>query len=266
MRQSIVKRKLTAGEQVLVAKVCFLDPSIVEMLGLLGFDCLWICNEYRAINPQTLENMIRAGRAAGADCVIRTGPESFDDFARILAMGADGLMVPHLQSAQHARRVVERTKFPPLGRRALESINADADFGLMPLDKYMTRANEETFLVLQIEDGEALEQVEEIAAVAGIDVLFVGAGDLSVSLGVPGQVKHPRVLEAVRRAVRACEGRGIACGTSAIDPEHCRVLLDEGVRYFADGSDWRILLAGVRQHKQAFGELGFTFREDSARA
>ena len=261
-----MKRKLKAGEPVLVAKVCFLDPNIVEMLSLLGLDCVWICNEYRAIDPQALENMVRAARAGGADCVVRTGSKSFDDFPRFLAMGANGLMIPHVRSAEHARRVVERVKFPPLGRRPLESINADADFGLMPLDTYMTQANEETFLLLQIEDGEALEQVEEIAAVPGLDVLFVGAGDLSVSMGVPGELKAPEVLDGVRTVVRACEAHGIVCGTSAIDPDHCQTLLDLGVRYFADGSDWRILLGGFRKQKQAFSKLGFTFREERTRS
>ena len=228
MQKSLVKQKLAEGQLVLVPKVCFMDPNIVEMMGLLGFDCIWICNEYKAIDPTTLENMVRAGRATGTECVIRTGANSFDDLARFLSMGANGLMIPHVQTAEHARRAVDRIKYPPLGHRELEDVNADADYGLMPLDEYLKAANDETVVVVQIEDMEAADNVEEIAEVAGIDVLFVGPADLALSLGVPGQVRHPKVLEVIRRVVRACEANHLVCGTPALDPEHCQLLIGQG--------------------------------------
>jgi 2-keto-3-deoxy-L-rhamnonate aldolase RhmA len=261
MQKSIVKEKLAAGRLVLVPKICFMDPNIVETLGLFGFDCAWICNEYKAIDPTVLENMVRAGRASGIECIIRTGVNSFDDFSRFLAMGANGLMIPHVQTPQHARRAVDGIKYPPLGHRELEDINADANFGLMPLNEYLKAANDETVIVVQIEDMEAIERVEEIAEVQGIDVLFVGPADLALNLGVPGQCKHPKVLDAIRRVIKACEARNLVCGTPAIDPEHCKRLIDEGVRYLTDGSDWRMLTDGFRRTKETFGKLGFSFRE-----
>lgn len=265
MQKSIVKRKLADGGLVLVPKVCFMDPNIVEMLGLLGFDSVWICNEYKAIDPTTLENMVRAGRAAGIECVIRTGVNSCDDFARFLAMGANGLMIPHVQTAKKARQIIRRVKYPPLGERELENINADADYGLMPLEDYLNAANRETLIVLQIEDMKSLKRVDEIAEVEGVDVLFVGPGDLALSLGVPGQYKHPKVIKAVRRVVKACEANGLVCGTPAINPEHCKFLIDQGVRYLTDGSDWRVLLGGFQQSKKDYAKLGFSFRTNGDR-
>ncbi|MBN1591114.1 MAG: hypothetical protein JW888_16490 [Pirellulales bacterium] len=265
MQTSVVKRKLAEGKPVLVPKVCYHDPHIVEMLGLLGFDCVWLCNEYRAIAPGTLEHLVRAARASGMECLIRGGMDGFDDLPRFLAAGANGMMLPHVASADHARRAVERIKFPPLGKRELENINADAAFGLMPLEEYLQAANDETLVVAQVEDMEAIEQADEIAQVDGIDVLFVGTGDLALTLGVPGQHKHARVVQAIRRVVQACRSHGRVCGAPALDPDHCRCLIDEGVRYFTDGSDWRLLLQGFRDVKQRFGDVGLTFRPERIR-
>ncbi|HBO42541.1 MAG TPA: hypothetical protein DD670_01120 [Planctomycetaceae bacterium] len=262
MQTSIVKKKLAEGKPVLVPKVCYLDPGIVEMLGLLGFDSVWLCNEYRAIDSSKMEHLVRAGRAAHIECVVRIGAGGLDDAVRFLGMGANGIMIPHVQSVDQARLAVDRLKYPPVGHRELENINADADFGLMPLDEYLRAANEETLLVVQLEDAAAIERADEFAQIEGIDVLFVGPADLSLALGVPGQLKHPKVVEAIRHVVAACQKHGCVCGTPALDVEHCRSLTDAGVRYFTDGSDWRHLIGGFRQTKQDFGQIGFHFREE----
>ncbi|NLE36470.1 MAG: hypothetical protein GX621_00430 [Pirellulaceae bacterium] len=262
MQTSIVKRKLAEGKPVLVPKACYMDPNIVEMLGLLGFDSVWLCNEYRAIDPSRMEHLVRAGRAAHIECIIRIGAEGLDDAVRFLGMGANGIMIPHVHSVDQARRVVNRLKFPPVGHRELENINADADFGLMPLDEYLRQANEQTLLVAQLEDAAAIERAGDFAQVEGIDVLFVGPADLALALGVPGQLKHARVVEAIRHVVAACRKHGRVCGTPALDIEHCELLIDAGVQYFTDGSDWRHLIGGFRQTKQDFGAIGFDFRAE----
>lgn len=259
MRQSTVKRKLKAKQPVLVTKVCFQDPNIVEILGLMGFDCIWVCTEHKVLDPSLLENMVRAARAGNADCLVRTPRHGFDDLARYLGMGAHGLMIPHVENAEVARRVVARSKYPPQGARQLENVNADADFGLMPMLDYLKRANDETFIVAQVEDTDAMKRADEIAAVPGIDVLYVGVMDLSLSMGIPGEPKHPRVVEAIRQIVRVCESAGITCGTAAIDPEHCRLLMDAGVRFFTERSDWRAVVQSFRGAIESYSKLGFTF-------
>ena len=260
MQKSIIKRKLRQGELVLMPKVCFVDPSIVEMLGRMGFDGIWICTEYKAIDPSTMDNMVRACRAAGVDCIIRTGVHSDDDLPRLLSMGANGLMIPHVENPESIRRVIARIKFPPLGQRELETVNADADFGLMPLGDYLQFANDETFVIAQVESVEAIEHAEEIASIEGVDVVFVGPGDLSLNMGIPGQVKHARVVEAIKRVVQACKSTNAVCGTQAISQEHCRMLVNEGVKFFGDGSDWRALLVTFQAHIEAYGKLGFSFQ------
>ena len=241
-------------------KVCFVDPNIVEMLGRMGFDGIWICTEYKAISPDTLENMVRACRTAGVDCIVRTGVQSTDDLPRFLSMGVNGLMIPHVEDPESIRRVIDRVKFPPLGHRELEAVNADADFGLMPLEDYLRFANDNTFVVAQLESIEAMDRAEEIASIEGVDVVFVGPGDLALSMGIPGQVKHPRIVEAIKRVVQACQPTSAVCGTQAITPEHCRRLIDEGVTFFGDGSDWRALLLTFQKCKEIYGKLGFSFQ------
>jgi 4-hydroxy-2-oxoheptanedioate aldolase len=266
MQKSLVKQKLTGGGLALAYNVSFLDANIVEMLGLLGYDCVWICNEYRGINPQTLEHMVRAARAAGMETVLRTGVNSRDDIVRFLATGANALVVPHLHTAAEAREVVRRAKYPPLGERELEHIHADADFGLMSLGDYLKAANDETLIIVQLEDVPSVERADEIAAVQGVDVLFVGPADLSLSMGMPGELEHPQVVELTGQVARACREHNIFCGAPALGPQHCRRLIDLGVRYFTIGSDWSLLLEGMRRTRDAFAPLGFTFRQERCRS
>ena len=260
MKNSIVKHKLRVGEPVLVNKVCFFNADLVELIALMGFDCLWICTEHAPVDAALLKDMVRAGRAGGMDCMIRTGAGSYDDFMRFLELGADGLMIPHRRSREYAQEIVRRCKFPPLGERGIDGVAADADFGLMATGEYIRHANDESFLVLQIEDIHALDNIEAIADVEGLDVLFVGPADLSLSMGIPDQVKHPEILNVIKKVVSACEGKPVVCGTPYIDAEHCRKLIDTGVKFFTGTSDSAIIRAGFANQKDMLRDIGFTFR------
>ena len=261
MQKSIVKQKLKDGKPVFVAKTLFLEPNIVEIMGLMGYDCVWICNEHLGIAPANMANMIRAGRTSGIDCVIRTGEQSYDDFIRFLEMGANGLMIPHVKTAEQARQIVSRIKFAPLGRRGIDGVSADADFGLIPLVDYMKVANEETFIVVQIEDVESIKHLEKITQVEGIDVVFVGAKDLSIDMGIPGQMKHSSIAEVIKRVVKACENTNTVCGTSGGTTERVKELLEMGVKYITGVSDWGLLMRGLKNTRQDFEKIGFTFRD-----
>ncbi len=259
MKKSIVKQKLKSNQPALVNKICFSNADLAELIGLMGFDCLWICTEHTSIDASLLKDMIRAGRATGMDCLMRTGQDSYDDFIRFFEMGANGLMIPHLCDAEHAKEIVRRAKFPPIGERGIDGISADADFGLLPTEEYIKQANDQTFIVVQIENKHTLENIESIAKVEGIDVLFVGPADLSLSLGIPDQVKHPKILEIIERVVKACEGTSAVCGTPYIDPEHCKKLMDIGVKFFTGTSDSGILRKGFANFKNDLKNIGFTF-------
>ncbi len=261
MRKSVVKSKLRAGQPVLVNKICFPNADLAELIGLMGFDCLWICTEHLAIDASVLKDMIRACRASGMDSMIRTGQDSYDDFTRFLESGATGLMIPHVKNSEHAREIVKRAKFPPIGKRGIDGISADADFGLADTNEYIKHANDETFIVVQIEDEYALDDIEQIAQVEGIDVLFLGPADLSLSMGITNQVKHKKILQAIEKIIKACENSSAVCGTPYIDVEHCKRLMNMGVKFFTGTSDSGIIRAGFSALKESLKQLSFDFRE-----
>ena len=262
IRKSIIKQKLAAGENIFTTKISFNDTNLVEMISMMGFDAVWLCNEYRPINPATLEEMVRSARSGGADSIVRIGRNCHDIIPHVLNMGANGIMIPRVHTAEQAQEIIDRIKYPPIGKRDFEYIGADGDFGLTSHIEYLQESNDESVVILQIEDREGLKNVDEIAEVEGIDVLFFGPGDYSLDLGIPLQVKHPKVMHAIDRTVKACEANGIVCGTVSCDPEHGKLLLDHGVRLLASGSDWGLLRNGFRQVQETYRNLGFRFREE----
>ncbi|MFI4913083.1 MAG: HpcH/HpaI aldolase/citrate lyase family protein [Sedimentisphaeraceae bacterium JB056] len=262
MPASIVKSKLKSGRPVLVNKSNFHNPSMVELIGLMGFDCLWLCNEHIAVDQSLMASMLQACRASGMDCVVRVGQDCYADIMRFLELGANGLMLPHITDAASLEKVIDVAKFPPLGHRGIDAVSADADFGMMPLADYLKFANEQTFIVAQIEDVTGLNNIEEIAAVKGVDVIFIGPADLSLNMGIPGQLKHPDIIDAIKRAVKVCRNNNITCGTPGLDPDHSKMLLDMGVGYITGASDYGILVRGFREAREKYRAIGFDFRDE----
>jgi len=254
MRRSKTLEKLRRNEPVIVINPS-LGPNakVVEIAGLLGFDCAWLDTEHREFSTDDIYPMLLAGRLHDMDMVVRIRKQDYGDFFRPLELGATGIMVPHVMSADEARWVVRNAKFAPLGLRGLDAAGPDADMMTTgdPAE-YCRQANRETFICLQIEDREAVEGLDEIAAVPGVDVLFVGPADLSQSLGVPFQPDHDKVQDAIRRAAEAAAANGIAWGTSTGDPEAFERYLNMGARFLNIGSDLGSLLQAWRERLAQF--------------
>lgn len=253
MTNSRVLRKLRAGQFVTTIGVGRVPhPWFAEMIGRTGFDLIWLDLEHRAWGYEIIDPISLACRATGIDLMVRIHKSGYFSPMQALEFGANGLMVPHCRSAQEARQWVEWVRFPPQGRRGFDGAGADADFGLAPPLEHMRHANREVFLVLQIEDREALEEIDAIAAVPGVDLLFVGTGDLSISLGCPMELEHPRMLEAYRMVDAAVKKAGNWWGIPTGGPEAARKALERGARLITCGSDHRFLVGGL---KQAFAEF-----------
>jgi 4-hydroxy-2-oxoheptanedioate aldolase len=168
-------------------------------------------------------------------------------------------MYPRCDDAREARELVTWSKFHPKGKRGADSGNGDNPYCTMPLAPYVAFANEQTFLVAQIEDPSALDHVEEIAEVDGIDVLFFGPGDFGVLSGIPGQFDHPSYAAAIRRIGDAAERAGKAWGMPSPSLERTRELLDMGARFIAHGADIIMVKTGLEAIRESFAGLGFTF-------
>jgi len=238
MRPSRVLRKLRSGQTATCVKLNTGDPRVAEVACAYGFDCIWLDNEHVPTNWSTLENMVRATQIADVDTMVRVVRGAYSEYIRPFEMDATGIMVPHLMSADGAKQVVRMTKFHPHGRRSLDGGNRDGFFCQIPVAQYLRQANRERFVCVQIEDPEAITELDEIAGTPGIDMLFFGPADFSHGSGKPGQTHDPEVL-AARRAVAAAAGRhGKFAGTTCF-AEAFKELRAEGYQFLALGSDVR---------------------------
>jgi 4-hydroxy-2-oxoheptanedioate aldolase len=259
MRPSKIKAKLKRSEPVLVTTIHFTDPSAYELVSLMGFDGLWMDLEHHAASVETANNLMRAARVGTADVMVRPAKGEFMRLGRILEAGAQGIMYPRCADAEEASEVVTWSKFAPLGRRGVDGGNADMPYCTMPLDLYVKEANEQTFVVVQLEEQSAVDNAREIAEVDGVDVLFFGPGDFTVLSGIPGQFDHPKVDAAIRAVADAARRAGKQWGMPVGSPERAKQLLDLGARFLAHGADIIWVKNGLEDTRRRFGSLGFTF-------
>jgi len=256
MTGSRVLRKLRAGEFVTVGGISRVTaPWLSEVVGRLGYDVIWLDLEHRSFGLEVIEPISLACRCTGIDLMVRICKNGYHSPMQALEFGANGIMVPHNRSATEARQWVDWVRFPPVGKRGLDGAGSDADHGLVDVHEYLRHANEEVFLVLQVEDREAVESIEEIAAVKGFDLLFVGPGDLSLSYGVPMDFNHPVLVKAVERVARAARDNGKWWGTTTGTPEDAQHALDLGARMITAGGDHGFLVDGFKTALSSFSKI-----------
>lgn len=253
MTSSRALKLLRGGGLVRVAGVSRVtDPWIAEVIGAIGYDVIWLDLEHRDFGLETVDGMSRACRLAGIDLMVRIEKSGYHSPMQALEFGANGLMIPHIRSAEEARQWVEWCRYPPLGKRGLDGAGADSRYGLDPILPYLEHANRETFLAFQIEDKEAVEQIDSIATVPGFDLFFVGPGDLSLSYGVPMQFDHPLVQEAMKKVNEACKRHGKWWGTTSGSAEAAQHVVDMGAQMFSAGGDHGSLVEGFRRSFESY--------------
>lgn len=218
------------------------------MMGVFGFDGVWICLEHRSLDPSAVSALIHGCRAGGADAIIRIKPANYSAVLPLLEAGAAGIMLPRVQTAEEVRALVDAVKFAPVGTRGYDGIHADARFGTVPLPEYLAESNLNTFLVIQIEEPAVIPQIDAIAALPGVDVLFVGPGDLAIGLGAPGKIDHPPVQGVIRAVGAACARHGKIAGIPC-RADQVAAYRALGYRFFNVISDYRCLAAGLREAK-----------------
>lgn len=258
MHYSVVLKKLRNNEPVWCTKTNLIDPNVVEIYGHLGIHCVWLCMEHMAVDFQTVHNQVRAAKAFGMDSMVRVAKGCYSDWVRPLEMDATGLMVPHVMSRKEAEDIVRMTRFQPWGRRPWEGGNSDGAFALLSPEEYVRFQNEERFIVIQIEDKEAVDCLEEIVQVDHIDVFFLGPCDLAHSYGFAGQIDHPLVHKAVDKLAETCakhkKNWGMPCS-----PETAGDLIERGARFLTCGADILAITDYYRNLRRSFEALGLTF-------
>ena len=203
-------------------------PSLVEMCGHAGFDFVIIDNEHGPASLETTEHMLRAARAAGIIPVVRTVEA---EILRVLDIGASGIQVPQVESAEQARRIVAAAKYPPAGTRGAAFSTRAAGYGFFGGAPHAEKSDAGIAVVVMAETRQAIENIDAIAAVPGVDAVFFGPNDLSFSMDHPAQMKHPDVVAAIEHGVDRVLAAGVAPGVIVANADEFHHWAKRGVRY-----------------------------------
>jgi 4-hydroxy-2-oxoheptanedioate aldolase len=236
MRKSRVLRKLRGDQTANCIKLNLADPRGVELAAMSGFDCVWVDMEHVPSDYQFIENAVRASKLYDCDLMTRVSKGCYSDLIRPLEADTTAIMVPHLMSLEEAKEIVYNTKFYPIGRRPVDGGNADAKFCNISGKDYIRQANEQRFIVVQIEDPEPLIQLEEICALPGIDMIFFGPGDFSQGIGTPFDFSNPMINETRRLIARTAAKYGKFSGTTGSTANYAE-LVAEGYNFINVGAD-----------------------------
>ena len=252
-----VKDKLRRGERALGLSFGFACAPLVEVGALLGFDFTYLDAEHGTISPRECEDLVRAADCRQSPTICRVGTSDPQVMLRYLDTGIAGIQLPHMRTAADVERAVRAVRFHPDGERGLAG-GRWADFGLRdPLPRSVARSNDELLLIAQIEDLDAVERLDELVAVPGVDVWFVGPSDLSQAAGHPGQQDHPEVRALVESTIKKLRDKEKVVGSAAAQPEAANRYFELGVQYvqinvprlFVAGA--QAFLRGVSQQKEA---------------
>jgi staphyloferrin B biosynthesis citrate synthase len=245
------KDRLASGDIILGTFVKTPHPHIVEVLATSAMDCVCLDGEHAPFDRRDLDMCVLAGRAGGLATLVRISHASDEHILNALDCGADGVVVPHVKSADQARAIAKACHYGP-GGRGYAGSSRSAGYGLTPMAAHQANSAAATTVIAQIEDLEALDEIDEIAAVNGIDALFIGRIDLTVALGCDNP-DDPKVIAAVDKIVAACVKAKRRVGMFLPRPSDVAYWRDRGVTFFLLGSDHSFMRAGAAALRTAAG-------------
>jgi 2-keto-3-deoxy-L-rhamnonate aldolase RhmA len=237
-----LRKRLLDGELVVGTMISEVrNPNVAHLLALSGFDFVIIDNEHGAYSPETVSDFVAGARGADIAVIVRVPEIRRECILKPLDSGAAGLLAPQVNTVAEAEDVVQHAKYPPLGSRGVAVRRPHNRYARIGAAEHLRQANEETFIAVQAESAEAIACIDGIAAVEGVDCVFAGPYDLSVSLGIPGQVDHPREVEAIDKLLSACLKHGKVGGILLFDAAMLRAWIDKGMRFVSYSSDISLL-------------------------
>lgn len=233
LKQKLKNNELTIGSWIMIG-----DPMSVEVMALAGFKWLVIDIEHTSIDLKTTENLIRTIQSKNIKALVRVSKNEEVIIKRVLDMGADGIIVPMINSKEDAIQAVEYAKYPPIGKRGVGLYRASG-YGTT-FEEYKKFVDEELVIIAQIEHIDAVKNIDDILSVEGIDGTIIGPYDLSGSMGYPGEFERDDVKSAVERVVGKCKEMNIPSGFHVVDtdPSKLQVKIDQGCTFLAYGIDY----------------------------
>lgn len=245
---SELKAKLKNGGLVIGTMISEIrNPNLVYMLAQCGFDFFIIDNEHGAYSPETISNMIAAARGAGISIVVRIPEIRREAIMKPLDSGAAGLLVPMVNTADQAKEIMTYAKYPPMGERGVALSRAHSSYGRPNAAEYLNQANQTTFIAVQAESPQAIENLESIASTPGVDAIFVGPADLSVGMGIPGQITHPKEVEAIEKVLAICQKHDVVPGIHMSKRETLKNWIRRGMRFVTFSSDVDLLARAAQE-------------------
>ncbi len=239
-----LKRDLAAGKVCVGMTLTMNSPVIAELLSHIGLDWLWLEMEHTALSEEAVLTMLQATNGADVSTVVRVPWNDKVTIKRVLDTGPDGIIIPLVNSREEAEQAVNAMKYPPWGERGAGLSRAQC-YGIA-MGEYMQSANDEVMTILMIEHIKAVENIEEILSVKGVDSIMVGALDLSGSMGLLGQTDHADVEAAIQKVLAAAKAAGMPCGIITVDPDTANRRIKEGFTNLIIGIDVLNLLTSSK--------------------
>jgi 2-keto-3-deoxy-L-rhamnonate aldolase RhmA len=252
MIENSLKRTLQSGGTAIGTMVCDTrTPALARALAVAGFDFFILDTEHGSYSLETVSDLMQMARLSGITPIVRVPDFNYPFIARTLDAGAMGVMVPRVKTRAQVEQIVAAAKYPPMGERGMMNARTNTDYRGMSIKEYGTRANAETMVIVQIETREAVEDIDAILAVPGVDAALMGPADLSVSLGTM-EITHPKVTEYIQRVLDAAVRRGLPAGTHVGDLGMLKQWRDRGMRLLMYSYDFGLMMESATR---AIGEL-----------
>ncbi len=244
MLDNTAKKALADGKSIIGTMTMeFNSPEIGRVLAAAGFDFVIIDMEHSSYSLETVTDLIRAAKSKGLNCVVRVADPLYHLMARTCDAGAQGLMVPRVETKEQIESVINAIKYPPQGKRGYGIRPIHTDYENMALPDLLKQMNEESMIIVQVETGKALDNIDDLLAVGNIDVALVGPYDLSINLGVPGDFEHRSMIEAIEWVIHACKQSNVAPGIHLGDVQSLLNWHEKGMRCLTCSSDLGMLFA-----------------------
>lgn len=251
MRRSKALARMRKGEIIRTCVLGHYIPAFVCNAARAGYDCIWLDLEHRLFSPREVQALLAYSHLYDIDIMLRPPTLEKIGLYRYLEEGAAGLLVPQVSTAEMAKELVDAVKFPPLGERGIDNSGLDADFQYHDPDEFAAWANRETFLCVQIETPLAVRNIESIAAVEGVDMIFVGPADLGLRLRQSGEMTLEQAWETV---AGACQKHGVAFGGPTLLPEELKRRVEQGAQLLVASAEFKSWSNGLKEDFRKFDE------------
>lgn len=248
LKQNHVKRVLNQGGTCFGTMLRLVKaPEVISLCAAAGWDYVVLDTEHRDYNSESVKSLSLIAKYENLSFLVRVPDKHYYQMANTLDLGAEGLVLPRVDTEKEVHHIIESTKYFPLGKRGASISNISTRFRDCSAEQFLEWSNKETLIVVQIETEQAVNQVDSIVSVEGVDAVMIGPFDLSQSFGIPGQVRDSRVADAFQTVIEACNRHGVAPGVHLTTLEDAKLWASRGMRFITFQYDSQYLLRAFRE-------------------